>query len=327
MVCVAMFKYKVPRTEGGIAGDNLLINLAILCYEHAVYFLPTRQSWRNNPMTGKDTAEPMNKEMIEEKDQFLLKRSREILKNRKILRKEELIRKKESKMRSVLRRPGFWLLILCAGGIMTGLMIFRKPSPMVASNRSEQRSEAAVEESKIMVATKLADPVALSDTEETPPSMAVLQPEKEAVPQQDAALVVEDILIPEVPAETRDRVQPGPTEQTHIPSDIQISEIVSCSSIIKRQYGAPQKVFSLNQDATASIWMNVVSDEPPFTLTHVYYVNGSRYCEVPLEIRYKSMRTWSHVTLGHQARIGEWRVEVITDKGEKLDQIEFTVVP
>jgi hypothetical protein len=279
-------------------------------------------------MTGKDTAEPMNREIIEEKDQFLLRRSREILQNRKMLRKEERIRKKESIMKPVWQRPGFWLLMLCAGGIMTGLMIFRKPSPMVASCNSEQGIEAAVEESKVMVATTFADP-ALSDTEETAPvqALAIVQPEIEAVSQQDAALVVEEILIPEVSAETRDRVQPGPTEQTRIPSDIQISEIVSCSSIIKRQYGAPQKVFCLNQDATVTIWMNVVSDEQPFTLTHVYYVNGSRYCEVPLEIRYKSMRTWSNVSLGRQAHIGEWRVEVITDKGEKLDQIEFTVLP
>ncbi len=289
-------------------------------------------------MTGKDTAEPMNREMIEEKDLLLLKRSREILKNRKTLRKEERILEKESEMKSVWRRPVFWLLILCAGGIMTGFMIFRKPSPIIASNNSEQGTEAAVEESKIMVATKIPDPVAVVDTKETvpsqephpkerSPSMEIDPPEKEAVPQQEAPMVVEDVLIPEVPSETRAVAPSIPAEQTGISSGIQISEIVSCISITKRQYSAPQTVFSLKKDATASIWMNVVSDEPPFTLTHVYYVNGSRYCEVPLEIRYKSMRTWSNVTLGRQAHIGEWRVEVITDKGEKLDQIEFTVVP
>ena len=43
VVRVAIFGYKVPRTEGGIAGDNLLINSAISCYEHSVsFFQPGR---------------------------------------------------------------------------------------------------------------------------------------------------------------------------------------------------------------------------------------------------------------------------------------------
>ncbi len=302
-----------------------------------------------NNLIEKRLGWPMNSEMIEEKDLLLTKKIREILKNKEILKKEEILKneerilEQESEMKPVWQRPGFWLVILCAGGIMTGLMIFRGPSPIIASNSSGQGTEAAVEESNSMVPTitpapvvvaeskeiepKEIEPVQQAHPEETAPFLEIDSPEKEAVPPKDHALAFEDTLSPEVSAETRTVVQANPAEHASISSGIRISEIVSCSSITKRQYTAPQKVFSLKKDATAAIWMNVVSDEQPFTLTHVYYLNGIRYCSVPLEIRYKSMRTWSNVTLGLQAHLGEWRVEVITGKGEKLDQIEFTVVP
>ena len=72
--------------------------------------------------------------------------------------------------------------------------------------------------------------------------------------------------------------------------------------------------------------MKVISENPPFTLTHVYYFNKRKYSEVPLAIRYHRMRTWSSVTLKSPDHIGKWRVEVIDDSGAKLDQIEFAVV-
>ncbi|MCP4118954.1 MAG: DUF2914 domain-containing protein [Desulfobacteraceae bacterium] len=275
----------------------------------------------------------MNREMIEDKDLFLLKKIREILENKENLKHEEDIPEKKS----VWQRAGFWLLILCAGGVMTGVMFFRNPSPIIASNNPGPGTEAAVEEIKSTVAAKIADPVEVVDTremvpvqeirrEEAPASMETDPPERDAVSQQEAARGCEGVSGPEVPGETTAAVMSGPAEETGISSGVRIAEIVSCSEITQREYEAPRKVFSLEKDATAAVWMNVVSDGQPFTLTHVYYLNGSRYCAIPLEIRYKSMRTWSNVTLGCREHIGEWRVEVVTGKGEILDRIEFTVV-
>jgi hypothetical protein len=62
-------------------------------------------------------------------------------------------------------------------------------------------------------------------------------------------------------------------------------------------------------------------------LTHVYSLNGNHYCDVPLQIPYPHMRTWSKITIDRDVHIGQWRVEVIAENGENLDQIEFTVVP
>jgi hypothetical protein len=114
--------------------------------------------------------------------------------------------------------------------------------------------------------------------------------------------------------------------QGDMPSGIIVEEIISCSSVKNKQYSRPKIEFSLAQDTRPKIWMKVISENPPFTLTHVYYCNGQKYCEVPLAIRYHRMRTWSHVTLRLPEHIGKWRVEVIDDRGAKLDQIEFIVV-
>ncbi len=127
-------------------------------------------------------------------------------------------------------------------------------------------------------------------------------------------------------------VESGPTDPSKKaqvsgrPLNIQIHKIVSCGSVIDRQYVLPKTRFSLKENPTPVVWMKVLSDNPPFTLTHVYYLNDRKYCEVPLSILYPHMRTWSSVTLKHPDHEGEWRVEVITGSGIKLDQIEFTVV-
>jgi Protein of unknown function (DUF2914) len=93
-----------------------------------------------------------------------------------------------------------------------------------------------------------------------------------------------------------------------------------------KQYSRPIIKSSLAQAASPKIWMKVLSENPPFTLSHVYYFNERKYCEVPLAIRYNRMRTWSSVSLKSPDHIGKWRVEVIADNGAKLDQVEFTVV-
>lgn len=114
--------------------------------------------------------------------------------------------------------------------------------------------------------------------------------------------------------------------EADMPSGIRIEKIISCTGVNDRQYSSPRTEFSLARDTTPWVWMTVMSENPPFTLTHVYYCNGQKYCEVPLAIRYHRMRTWSRVSLESPDHIGRWRVEVVDDRGSKLDQVEFLVV-
>ncbi len=109
--------------------------------------------------------------------------------------------------------------------------------------------------------------------------------------------------------------------------DIRIAKIVVCENVKNRQPVAWKNTFSIKQGAKPYVWMYVTSEKPPFELRHVYYLNGSRYCVVPLAVQYPRMRTWSTVTLDYLTQVGTWRVDVETTKGEVLSQTTFTVTP
>lgn len=113
--------------------------------------------------------------------------------------------------------------------------------------------------------------------------------------------------------------------------DIRITEIVTCKRVNGRRYISPQTVYSLKKDANPDVWVWMELDAErkaiPCTLRHVYYLEGRKYTEVPLAIRHSSTRTWSNLSLNRPIHVGRWRVAVMTQKGETLSQIEFTVTP
>lgn len=108
---------------------------------------------------------------------------------------------------------------------------------------------------------------------------------------------------------------------------VSIGEIVTCCSVKNRQYVNASHGFSLKDSPTPTVWMSVEAADPPFTLTHVYYVNGEKYCSVPLGIRYHRTRTWSRVKATTRAHLGAWRVDVVTDDGHIVGRTTFDVLP
>jgi len=107
---------------------------------------------------------------------------------------------------------------------------------------------------------------------------------------------------------------------------IRIAEIVTCRDVGDRRPVSRQKVFSIGKGENPHVWMDVRSKDTPQTLRHVYYHNGRRYWTVRLDIRHAQTRTWSNISLKHPLEAGQWRVDVLTGKGEILSQTEFTVV-
>lgn len=251
----------------------------------------------------------MDRKTIEERDQRLINKFREIVRNKE---------RTPGNKRHVGQIYKFWLPVFCVGLIMAGMMIFREQPKTIGLNHSEPGSRDTFENSKAPVLEKSTDQIVVTDAKDIAPA---------AVSLEKAPKPPEVLLSTDRSAETIAKAPSKPAEKSSIPSSIKISEIVSCSRVSKRQYVSPKKIFSLKKESKPVVWMTVLSDKPPFTLTHVYYANGNRYCEVPLKIRYRHMRTWSNVTLNNMDHYGKWRVEVITDSGEKLDQIEFIVVP
>lgn len=269
----------------------------------------------------------MSRKEIEKKDQELIKKVREI------------VHSKEKKM-PARRAYIFWIALICSGMIAAGLMILKKQPTTLMSNDPKHTSGTLAENNQTSVPKKPAHPDSSTGAQSIVP--AENEDKKQAAPVTMKTNELKKKGMAEKtapkPSETISSKNPGnkktvsratlkkKTPQGIKPPTIQIAEMVSCTSVKDRQYASPQKTFSIKEGSTPVVWMKVLSDNPPFTLTHVYYVNERRYCEVPLTIRYTHMRTWSSITLSHQNQAGEWRVEVVTGNGRKLDQIKFTVV-
>lgn len=108
---------------------------------------------------------------------------------------------------------------------------------------------------------------------------------------------------------------------------IRIAEMVTCQGVQNRQPVDRKNVFSIKEGAKPYVWMDVRSQNTPYTLRHFYYLNDRRYCVVPLEIRYPRMRTWSTITLQYPTQTGKWRVDVVTRQEDVIARVDFLVVP
>lgn len=258
----------------------------------------------------------MKREEIENRDKELIEKFRTIIHNKKEI-KEETTPK---------GFPFGLIFLLTISTVIISSWLFFKEQPLSLFSEEPQISSpgepvptSAPEKQPVPKACTEAIK-ASPDTQKVPPT---IQQEENTEPLAKSSDSVLDnpVLKQNPPEELSDQKVQG-----DMPSGIRIEEIISCSSVNNKQYNRPKIKFSLAQDTTPTIWMNVTSEGPPFTLTHVYYCNEQKYYEVPLAIKHHRMRTWSTVTLKSRKHIGKWRVEVIDENGAKLDQIEFTVV-
>jgi hypothetical protein len=109
--------------------------------------------------------------------------------------------------------------------------------------------------------------------------------------------------------------------------DYYIRKIVVCRRVIKRQWSDEEQLFSIKQGDKPHVWMDVRSKSQPFIMKHVYYKDNIKFFEVPLDILYPRMRTWSYITLLPNRSAGSWKVEILADDGMLMEQIQFEVVP
>jgi hypothetical protein len=157
-------------------------------------------------------------------------------------------------------------------------------------------------------------------------SVSEMQSAELVIPQKNMTDVPVPVLMPRVKTSGKIGISEIP-KQISTTTDIRIAEIITCRGVKNKNALSPQKEFSLQNGATPYVWMDVRSQKTPYKLRHIYYLNGRRYCAVPLAIKYPRMRTWSNVTLRHPYEAGQWRVDVVTEKGEILSQAEFMVLP
>lgn len=255
----------------------------------------------------------MNRQDIEHRDQELIKKFRTIIHN-----------KEEQPVPDINPRvvpPG--LIILFTALILSGILLLNRQPASFFSRTHESSSRPAPEPEK--------EPVSATDTNLG--KKALPHPPLETkIPAKKSTAVntVSKLLEPVVDNPTRERNHTLQSQdqiiQDNRVSEIQIEAVMPCSSVIDRQCILPKTTFSLARDTAATVWMAVISEKPLFSLTHVFYLNGHMYCQVPLAIRHHRMRTWSSITLRSLAQTGTWRVDVVNDKGDILGRTEFTVV-
>jgi hypothetical protein len=104
-----------------------------------------------------------------------------------------------------------------------------------------------------------------------------------------------------------------------------IAQNLVCSGVKGRNCDVPRSVFPLNKNQKPHAWMEVCSDSVPYKLKHVYYHEGRKYVEVPLQIEYRRMRTWSNINLKNSNFVGSWHVETVAEDGTILGRVDFKV--
>jgi hypothetical protein len=110
-----------------------------------------------------------------------------------------------------------------------------------------------------------------------------------------------------------------PTDATRVAS------AVVCSGVRRRRPQDEKKIFQISPNTRAFVWTDVRAASPPLLMEHIYYLDGMRYCAVPLEIRYPRMRTWSSVMLQQTGLSGDWRVDIRCG-GRILKTVHFSVL-
>lgn len=116
-----------------------------------------------------------------------------------------------------------------------------------------------------------------------------------------------------------------PTQAAGPTDAIRVASAVVCSGVRRHHPRDEIEVFQIAPATRAFVWTDVRTASPPMRIEHIYYLNGVRYCTVPLEIRYPRMRTWSSVMLQQTDLSGDWRVD-IRSGGDILKTVRFSVL-
>lgn len=257
----------------------------------------------------------MNKTNIEDRDQDLMKKFRKIVEEKKQLNEQAPQPQK---------RP--WPAFTLAGLIMVAIIVVMAyqmipgrvqtpPSPTPA------KVEPAAPETPVSVTQPtLAEVEKPSIPDETPPQVPLpetvpVMPAKEEPPLSKVVQTPEKA----APKEILPEIVNG--------TDVTIDQLIICHSIKNRQYVSPENRFSMKNGAKPVVWtwMNTLTDTPPQELSHIYYLNGKRFCRVILPIRFPRTRTWSKVTMKRPAQAGSWRVDVVNNSGQVVARANFTV--
>jgi Protein of unknown function (DUF2914) len=112
----------------------------------------------------------------------------------------------------------------------------------------------------------------------------------------------------------------APEQQPPAPNLVQVEKVALGTGLESRELVGEATEFDVSV-GRIYCWTRINSQNVPATITHVWYADEQPAAEVPLNINYPSMRTWSSKAIW----AGKWRVEVVSETGEVLAATDFTV--
>jgi|SRR5437879_885918 len=104
------------------------------------------------------------------------------------------------------------------------------------------------------------------------------------------------------------------------PAAIKVEKIAVGTAIDNKEISGEASAF----DSSATrlyAWTKISTDQAPVIIKHIWSQGGKEEANVPLEIKYNAMRTWSSKSVWP----GSWKVDVTDDQGKVLASKEFTV--
>lgn len=99
-----------------------------------------------------------------------------------------------------------------------------------------------------------------------------------------------------------------------------VNKIVICTGVESRKPIGEGTEFEASA-GRLYCWTKITAKNTPTTIKHIWFVDGKNVAEVPLSIKFPSFRTWSNKAIWP----GDWKVEVVSESGETLTSMDFTV--
>lgn len=99
-----------------------------------------------------------------------------------------------------------------------------------------------------------------------------------------------------------------------------VERMVMCCGVDQKEPQGEAREFDA---ATGRVvcWMRIACVEIPQEVQHIWYVDGQKQAEVPLTVKFPTMRTWSSKNIWP----GQWKVQAVDEAGGVLTETSFVV--
>jgi len=129
---------------------------------------------------------------------------------------------------------------------------------------------------------------------------------------------------PAAPAAAKESATPSANDTMTQPAaasgDTKIAGLACGTAVENRELVGASASFD-GPVARVYCWNRVTAASVPSLIRHVWYSDGAKTFEVPLNIKVSPMRTWSY----RDATAGSWKVEAVDETGAVLAATEFSV--